>query len=92
MAMTGSLYRGTPRLGGVWQFQPALPAEKGTPRKKPAPPAPIILLCALDSGDRGPGQSRPRLLSESQNTRTLSMVLATTPKAHNTAPTLQEKG
>ena len=37
MAMTGSLYRGTPRLGGVWQFQPALPAEKGTPGRKPAP-------------------------------------------------------
>lgn len=73
------LYRGTPGLGEVWQLQPALPAEKGTPggSQSPCPHHPMV--CIGLRGHRGPGQSRPRLPSESQNTRTLSMVLATAP-------------
>ena len=45
VAVTGPLYRGTPGLGGVWQFQPALPAEKGTPGRKPAPSPPPSSYC-----------------------------------------------
>lgn len=62
----GTPLQRTPGLGEVWWLRPALPTGKGTAGGKPTPPAPIILLCALDSrGDRGPDQNRPRLPSES---------------------------
>ena len=51
----------TPGLGEVWQPQPALPAEKGTPGMKPVPPPPSSYCVHWTQGGPRPRAESPKV-------------------------------